>query len=213
MKLKGKILIITGLLFLLSVSGIFAQQAVIQELSGTVEIKSPGSDTWRAARAGQNISADTIISTGFRSTAVISMGSSVLTVRPLTRLSLTEISRMEGNEVIELNMQTGRVRAEVRAPAGSKTGFSVQAPSSTASVRGTVFEFDTINLAVNEGTVVFSGKSNTSVFIDAGRISSADENTGRVSTPEEIGIWPELPFAPSSRRTAASESVDIRVKY
>ncbi|MDR0321263.1 MAG: FecR family protein [Treponema sp.] len=152
------------LLFTVAVCVIFAQNSsaetgVIRELSGEVELKVSGSDTFVVAKAGDVVALNTIVSTGFRSTAVIAVGSSVITVRPLTRLSLAEIQSSSGTENTNVALQTGRVRVEVTPPAGTRANFSVQSPSATASVRGTSFDFDTVNLTVNEGTVSFSGIS------------------------------------------------------
>ena len=187
-----------GMWFLIIIPEIFAQQAILRDLSGTVELKFAGSSVWETARKGQSLAEDTIISTGFKSTALIQAGSSLITVRPLTRMILSELRSAAGTETINVGLQTGRVRVDVKPPAGTKTTMSVSGPIATASVRGTVFEFDTINLIVSEGTVEFlSGTSVTSVLIDAGRSSFADEQTGRAALPEETALAelkPELPI-------------------
>ena len=197
-----KILLITGIIFLVLIPGIFAQtgvqQAIIRDLSGTVEIRQSGSEEWQSAGKGQILDWDTTISTGFRSSALIALGNSLLTVRPLTRLTLSELSLIQDTETVQLKLQTGRVRAEVKAPAGAKAQFTIQSPTATASVRGTVFEFDTVNLSVSEGTVAFNGAANAGVLIDAGRFSFSDERTGQVALPETITLSelrPELPIA------------------
>ena len=56
-----------------------------------------------------SLSEDTIISTGFKSSALIRAGSSVITVRPLTRLALAEIISAAGTENINVNLQAGRI--------------------------------------------------------------------------------------------------------
>jgi hypothetical protein len=89
----------TGMGFLLFVMGVMsaallgAQTAVIREISGTVEVKQPGAQGWEAAKEGQRLETASLISTGFRSTALLSIGNSDIAVRPLTRLSLEEILR------------------------------------------------------------------------------------------------------------------------
>ena len=193
-----RILFLTVICLLCSVNGIFAQNAVIRDLTGTVEIKKANSTVWTPASRGQTISGDTVISTGFRSSALIALGDSLLTVKPLTRLTLKELTMAQDTETVSLNLETGRVKAEVKAPAGAKTQFTIQSPAATASVRGTVFEFDTLNLSVSEGTVEFSGASNVPVLVDAGRFSYSDERTGRVVLPENtsnLELKPELPIA------------------
>jgi len=198
MKRMLKILSAAGVILLFTVSGIWAQQAVIQDMTGTVEIKTPNSSAWVPAQKGQTLVGDTIISTGFRSTALVAIGNSVLTVRPITRLTLKELSLMQDSEKIELNLQIGRVRADVKAPPSGRTDFTIQAPTATASVRGTVFEFDTLNLSVSEGTVDFMGATGESVVVDAGRASFADEGSGRAISPQEfvtMRLRPDIPIA------------------
>ena len=187
-------------LFIFISPSIFPQvQAVIRELAGTVEIMRPGSDTWVAASRGQVLDEDTVISTGFRSTAVIALGSSLVTLRPLSRLTVTELSRIQETERVDLNLQTGRVRAEVTAPEGGRTEFNVRSTQATNSVRGTVFEFDTLGLVVLEGTVDFTGVFGPTHLIDAGSFSQVNEYGGRASLPTWGGVAveprPDLPIA------------------
>jgi hypothetical protein len=172
------------------------EAATIREAYGTVELRAPGSDAWVPAKAGDALSPETVISTGFRSMAVIGLGASTLTVRPLTRLSLEELGQSQGLERIRLHLRTGRVKAEVHSPLGGKAEFEVISPMVTASVRGTVFEFDTLNLEVNEGTVQFTGADNSVVLVDAGGTSQADPQTGRPADPTTAGradLSPALP--------------------
>jgi hypothetical protein len=184
--------------FFLTAAGIFAQtpvEVVIRDLLGTVEVKAPRAANWTAARKGQILAIDTVISTGFRSSAVVAIGNSTLTIQPLTRLSFKELSQLEENEKVELQLRTGRVRAEVRPPRVGRTNFTVSSPIATASVRGTIFEFDTFNLSVSEGTVEFSGAAGASVLVDAGSTSSVDSVSSRASPPSETELKPELPVA------------------
>jgi hypothetical protein len=147
---------------------VFAQNGVIKEITGTVELKPAGTDVFVPATDGVQVKADTVISTGFKSTAIVEVGSAVIAVRPLTRLTLTEISASQGTETVNVNLQAGRVRVDVKPPAGTKASFSVSSPSATASVRGTRFDFDTRNLRVREGRVAFSGRYGYTVLVDGG---------------------------------------------
>ena len=166
--LSEKIFLLRVFVLALSFSmspAIFAQQqiqAVIREMAGTVEVKQGNSEVWVAASRGQTLSWDTVVSTGFRSTAVIALGDSIITMRPLTRLSVLELSQSQGSEKVDLNLQTGRVRADVKAPGTGQTEFVIRSPNSTSSVRGTIFEFDTLSITVIQGTVEFKGVSGVS---------------------------------------------------
>jgi hypothetical protein len=150
---------------------VFAQSGLIKEMNGNVELKFAGASGYVPAEAGAQVMADTVISTGFKSTAVLEVGSSVIAVRPLTRLTLKEISASQGTENLNVNLQAGRLRVDVNPPAGAKASFSVSSPSATASVRGTSFFFDTRNVRVREGTVVFRGNKGYRVRVRAGSYS------------------------------------------
>jgi len=176
-------------------TGVFAQSGVIRDLSGEVELKRAGASSFTAARTGDQVAQDTIISTGFKSTAVIEIGSSLITVRPLTRLSLAEIRSEAGSENVSVNLQAGRVRVDVTPPAGTRANTTIQSPSATASVRGTSFEFDTLNLKVLEGTVSFGGNVGTDVMVRAGGESYV-QTDGKTVDPFDISKANLLPQAP-----------------
>ena len=143
----------------------------ITELFGTVELKPSGQTAFIPARIGDKVAMNTVVSTGIKSTVLIKVGSTVLSVRPLTRLSLAEISVSTGTETINVNIQTGRIRVDVKPPAGTRTSMTIQSPIATASVRGTSFEFDTHSLTVLEGTVAFQGRNGGEMMISAGSTS------------------------------------------
>jgi len=177
-----KKIIFTVIFITLAVTGAFCQNGIIRELTGEVELKRAGSSAFVPASAGDIVSSNTVVSTGFRSTAIISIGSSVITVRPLTRLTLAEIQSAENTENINVNLQSGRVKVEVKPAAGTKTQLNVQSPTATASVRGTSFEMDTHNLIGIEGKVLLSGVSGAGVLVTGGNSSSSNID-GTVSNP------------------------------
>jgi len=190
-----KKIIIAVVLTALVVFTVSGQNGVIRELTGEVEIKPAGASAFTAASAGAQIESNTIVSTGFRSTAIIAVGSSLITVRPLTRLSLAEIQRAENEENVNVKLQTGRVKVDVKPPAGTKTNLKVQGPSATASVRGTSFEFDTVNINVHEGKVIFAGNIGAAAIVDAGN-SSLISVDGTPANPAEIAADSLLPQPP-----------------
>jgi hypothetical protein len=158
-------LIVLGMPFLFA-------QAHIRSITGTVELKTQEDSLWKPAGAGQVIENDMLISTGFRSTALLDLGSSTITVEQLSRLSLGEIIAEQGNEQVRLFLNAGRIRADVNPPAAGRVDFSVRSPSVSASVRGTSFTFDTINLIVTEGLVEFSGNRGAPVYVGKGEEGS-----------------------------------------
>ncbi|MCL2765217.1 MAG: FecR domain-containing protein [Treponema sp.] len=195
-----KLILIPVLFF--TASFIFAQnpQAVIRELTGTVEIKQGSSADWVPARVGDVIERSAVVSTSFRSMAVLAVGSSTLTVRPLTRLSLDELISVNETETININLNTGRIRADVSPPAGGRTNFTVQSPSATASVRGTSFEMDTVSIQVITGAVSFVPSGSVSarpVTVSAGQETWVNTDTGGVvSTMAAAEVTHSLPPLP-----------------
>jgi hypothetical protein len=192
---------ITGFAFLLGMGGLFAQEAgtsqtVIREISGTVEVKTPDAVAWAPASRGQVLEQGMLISTGFRSSALIAIGNSTLTVQPLTRISLEELAQTGNSEKVDLNLRAGRVRANVKPPAGGTTEFAVRSPTATASVRGTEFEFNGIQLRVDEGRVHLTGNGGSGTYVGTGHLARTDIETGRAAGPAETtqeALTPEMP--------------------
>jgi hypothetical protein len=194
----------TGLLVLWGVSLVFAQEksrVLIRETSGTVEIKAPGSTEWVPARQGESIAREAVVSTGFKSTAVIAVGNSVLFVQPLTRLTVDEI-QAAGNEQVNVSLQAGRIRADVKPPLGGKTEFTVKSPSATASVRGTAFEFDGVHLRVDEGRVHVTGGDRSGAYVGAGHSVTSNIETGRMIGAAETAREELVPSLPAGINSA-----------
>jgi hypothetical protein len=173
--------------FLLTAAALlFAQNtsAVIKEMTGTVELKRVRSNTWTPATVGAQIESATVVSTGFRSTALLAIGNSTILVRPLTRLTLDELMTQNNNETVNVNLNTGRIRVDVNPPAGGRSHFSVQSPSSTASVRGTAFDMDATSIHVRKGAVNYSAGGSKPVIVSAGQEANIN-SAGNVVSPME----------------------------
>jgi hypothetical protein len=190
-----------ALVFLGAALAAYAQTGVIQDLTGTVEIKPAGAQAFVPAKAGDTLQRNTIISTGFKSTAVIVVGNSTIIARALTRLTLAEIAATGNTETINVNLQTGRMRVDVRPPAGAKTNFTVKSPTATASVRGTSFEQDSRNLSVLTGTVAYAGLQGAPALVSAGDESHTSED-GKAADPVASAAQSLLPPAPTGALAA-----------
>jgi hypothetical protein len=203
-------LFIGGVSFLAAQTGEgSSSEARIREITGTVELKAPNQETWVKALPGDHLEKETLISTGFKSTAVLMLGNSSLIVQPLTRLSLGELSAQGNDEKVNLRLRTGKIRAEVRPPVGGKVEFTVRSPIATASVRGTVFEFDTVNLRVSEGTVNFTpvetgGIPPRTVPVSGGENSFVDTATASAVMPAVIETANLAPPAPAGSGASIS---------
>ena len=153
---------------------VFAQEAKVERISGKVEYLVPGG-MWTSAAVGDVIPLGATISTGFRSTAVLVVGGSEISVLALTRMSIDELVETSDSVTTSLNLRTGKVRASVRSTEGKSTDFTLRSPVSTAAVRGTEFVFDGYRLQVIAGVVTFLNRLNESKPVQGG---NASETTG-----------------------------------
>jgi hypothetical protein len=182
--------------------GAFAQSGVISDMTGTVELKPAGADAFTLAKTGDSVAMDTVVSTGFKSTATIKVGSAVIIARPLTRLTLAEITAAQGTEAINVNLQAGRIRVDVKPPAGTKTSFTVQSPHATASVRGTEFDQDTRSVWVREGTVAYQGARGPLMLVPAGSESRVNTTSSTSVDPVVTALEALTPLPPVGMDTA-----------
>jgi hypothetical protein len=201
--------------FILTSLYVSAQDAVIEQITGTIEIKHPRETSFKPASAGEKIFQETVISSGFRSFAIIRIGSTTITVRPLTTLSLKEIQNLAEGETLNVNLQSGRIRVDVKPVAGSKTTATISTPSVTASVRGTSFEIDTNNLFVNEGVVSFNGRKGQSILVSAGENSHV-EDSGQVTNPRDernSNLMPPSPVGSNTGNSITSGSPEAHFTF
>jgi hypothetical protein len=153
---------------------LYAQlSATVQEISGKVEIRR-ANGPWVPAALRMTLAADTTISTGFNSRAVLQIGLSRVTVDPLTRLLVQEVARRGTTEASSMTLRVGRINAVVKAAQGERSAFVVQGPASTAAVRGTTFSFDGYTLVVLDGVVVFTNLFGQSRDVSGGETSETN---------------------------------------
>lgn len=148
---------ITTLLLIALTAQVFAQNAVVKELTGQVQLLAPGG-SWANATVGSVISQGTVVSTGFGSTAVLDLGTSQLQVRQLTRMRLDELVRTQSTATTSLFLTVGQVRANVDNTTSLTQKFTLKSPVSTAAVRGTIFDFGPFSVTVERGVVSFSNE-------------------------------------------------------
>ncbi|MDR2021211.1 MAG: FecR family protein [Treponema sp.] len=197
-KTGGKNMAFMGLVFLLAAEIACGQEkALIHDISGTVEVKTPGASAWTPARRGQELEKTALVSTGFKSTAVIVLGNSTLLVQPLIRLSIEELVVRAGDAGrVDVYLHAGRIRVDVKPPSGGTAQFTVRSPAATASVRRTVFEFDGIRLGLNKGRAHLRGGDRSGIYVSAGGWAVTDIVTGRTASAAETakeGLTPALP--------------------
>ena len=124
-------------LFILIITGsfLFALEGKIVETIGKVEVQKAGE--WVPAKAGDILAPGSVISTGFKSEAVLSIGKSTIKVKALTRLTIEQLYENNGNHASSVYLDVGSISADIKAAEDKRVGFTVKNPSATASVRGT----------------------------------------------------------------------------
>ena len=174
------------LFIILLLAGLFpaaaSEKAVIKSFTGKVEIKTGSS--WIMVTEGMELVPGSMISTGFKSNAVLDLGSSEIFVKPLTRMSLDELSKSGNTVKTNLNLSLGRVKANVKTSEGLKHNFTLKTPVSTAAVRGTVFESGVRSLDVESGSIRYANMIGQQVTV-LGGTSSQMGITG-FSAPADI---------------------------
>ncbi|GAB1432303.1 FecR domain-containing protein [Spirochaetota bacterium] len=158
--------------------------ARVTEIAGKVEYSLPGKD-WKPAKVGDVLPKGTLISTGFKSTAILAVGNSTITVKPITRLSLEELIESTAGSQTQLFLLAGRVKADVAPEEGKITEFQVKSPTATASVRGTSFEFDGINLLGLENQIQLITRTGMRRTVSAGEFAYVSMN-GSITPPVAV---------------------------
>jgi len=175
-------------------------RATLTSISGKVEIQNPGQTAWLPATDGMEVPLKATISTGFDGRAVLKLGASSVTVRPLTRLRIDELATQNNVTKTSLAMPVGRIRAEVKSADGTKNDFTVKSALSTAAVRGTGFETDGVHLTCFESFVLFISQSGIGINVHTGEsgvtsgggapsggAEQQDHNTGVDTNPSGTG--------------------------
>ncbi len=203
---RNNIIKLVSILLMLGVTVLTAgaqSTATVQSVTGKVEIQTPGG-AWRGLSSGDEVAIGSRISTGFRSSAVLEIGSATLEVDQLTRMTLEELAEREGTVKTELFLRVGRVKAEVTQRQGLQQDFRLRSPVSTAAVRGTSFEYDGINLKVLEGLVALANAYGQSVSVAGGEVVVAEEGE---LPPEGLAALEAL-FAVDTSASQIDEIID-----
>lgn len=153
-----------------------ALEGEIMAVTGKVEYND-GSGIWKPVKTGSSISSGSIISTGFKSEATVKLGASILSIRPLTRMTLNQLVERDDVVDTEVYLDVGKVKAEVNSFNNKKNGFSVKTPVATASVRGTVYEVSDQEVRVLSGNVVCRTNNGVSYNLRAGSVLRIDKNS------------------------------------
>ena len=113
----------------------FTLDAVVVSVLGKAEMQT--AKGWQPMKTGAKLTAGTLVSTGFKSQAVLTIGKSTVTVQPLSRLTIEQLTERADSDVSKIYLDAGSIKADIKAAENKRVGFTVKSPVATASVRGT----------------------------------------------------------------------------
>jgi hypothetical protein len=169
----------------------------IAAYQGTVEVQSPGSDTWESAESAGEINSGDDVRTGDESSVVLSFPDDSKTLMtPHTELRIVRMSHDEesGDQIIILQQQSGRTQNYVQPLPSTGSRFEIRTPAATVTVRGTSFSVEveddgTTRVAVSEGRVQVAAQGMT-ILLDAGQATEVISG----STPSVVVPAPTVPI-------------------
>ena len=152
----------------------FAETATIISASGKVEINR--NESWIPVQKDSIIREGEVISTGFKSEALIKYKDSVMKLGPLTRITLEKLASTETKDDVSVYLSTGSVRSTVNHSENRRISYTVRNPIAVASVRGTIFDFDGLgNVGCSAGGVIVTAAENVDPVRDLGIKNPADK--------------------------------------
>ena len=163
-----------------------AMEVKVVEVSGKVEVQRD--NKWVAVAKGDILPAGSVISTGFKSEAVLSFYETVIKVKALTRLTIEQLFEKDGNKASSVYLDTGSISADVKPAENKRVGFSVKTPAATASVRGTsgdVYSDGTVYCT--SGRWVLTGPEEKLVFVESTESNKEEGEQEQSDTTQEQG--------------------------
>jgi hypothetical protein len=132
---------------------ICADSATVVSMHGKVEVNRNGA--WVALSENDPVSQGEVISTGFKSEAVLKYQGATMQLGPLTRITLETLAQNEKKDSVSLYLNTGAVKSSVKKTENKRVSYTVHNPVAVASVRGTDFSFiSTGDISCTGGAVV-----------------------------------------------------------
>lgn len=189
-----------GFLFLFCTAVLFADNASVISTVGKVEVNR--NNEWIPLKENAVVSEGEIISTGFKSEAIIRYKDSVMKMGPLTRITLEKLAASETKDDVSLFLNTGAVRSTVNHSENKRVSYTVRNPIAVASVRGTDFVFAGNSIFCLDGAVAVVPARMVNLVRDLGIVASDEENSD-----EEADVKDNLPAEGFS--TAFTPSSDI----
>jgi len=157
-----------------------ASQCTVSVLSGSAQMKLPGSEAWQIAGDGMVLAAGTRVRTAPDSHAMLTFfEGSTITLEPGTDVEIESVEGSAGSPTdIILKQWIGKTWSRVVKRLDAETHYEIVTPSARALVRGTLFETEvdstsSTTVRTTQGRVSVIAQA-TEVFVQAGQEASAE---------------------------------------
>lgn len=114
-----------------------ALDAQVKTVTGKVEVQKDGS--WVSVKEGDVLAKGAVVSTGFKSGAELQINDAIVSLGPLSRMTVQQLVEDSSIDETSLFMDAGSVKADINRTSGKRVNFKISSPVATASVRGTTF--------------------------------------------------------------------------
>ncbi len=203
-------------------AALFALDAEVIGLEGKAQYSTNGT-VWSPIAVGNKLPQGATIQTGFKSSLKLKVKGSQITLDPMTRIKLDELSEKGDKDNTVVSMKIGGLTSNVKKLEDRRAGFTVKGPAATASVRGTVlreecgYNKDTVT-AIENTTLVWPSSSSADAdaesdsaasgasAVAAGQVSSVDANGGH-KAPQSSAAESAYGLGGAVASAAAAESV------
>ena len=188
----------------------FTLDAVVVSVLGKAEVQT--SKGWQPMKTGAKLTAGTLVSTGFKSQAVLSIGKSTVTVQPLSRLTIEQLTERADSDVSKIYLDAGSIKADIKAAENKRVGFTVKSPVATASVRGTSGTIDSFGTLESTSGVwmVAPASENDDAVVQGVAVAKGSIITvgsdGRVTPPQQANAQAATGANPVSVSPSVAEA-------
>jgi hypothetical protein len=140
---------------------LYAEKASVISVRGKAEVSRDGK--WVSLHADDTVAEGEVISTGFKSEAVLVYQGSTMKLGSLTRITLEKLAESDAGESVSVFLNTGAIRSKVTHEENRRVSYTVRNPVAVASVRGTEYDFTgSTRISCYEGAVaVYASRPET----------------------------------------------------
>ena len=204
--MKTKIMV--GMLICFSLAAFtFANTGKAEVISFTGKAEYQSSLGWVSLKVGDLLDSGTVISTGFKSSAVLKIGDSRFTVAPLSRITISKLLETDSGTETEMNLSAGKLKIDVKASPGKTAAFTVKSPVATASIRGTSGDFYYNGILIADtGVWMYESESGKLYPVTAGQEIKINKEDKTI-TPHQVFEEKTNPRSDSTDTLSSREAV------